>query len=673
MRRPDKATNPDNFSSAGFRVGLASALALTLGATGPAAPLPSDWQREQSFTVASSGMVKLSLPADTLDASRPGMEDLRLYTDEGAEVPYLIERPRPATKLVQGPRTFQMTLISQATILTMQSGLTQAIDGLILETPAREFIKSVKVESSTDGNRWQSLTDGSPVYRQPGGIQRLFISVPPAVYPWLRVIVDDQRSAPVPMTGARLETAAAESAPDLPVPVAIAERHENPGETRLTLQLGAAHLPLTEIELSTDEPLFSRQAQLAAQRVSGDTIVEQPLAGGVIYRVAIEGHPAVSNLTLRAEIQAPSRELLLLIRNQDSPPLPIRSVQARRRPVYLDFLAREPGIYHLLTGNRRCGAPSYDLAALGADLRSVPVTSVHVSDLTENPAYRAPEVLPGLEDHSAQLDVAEWRFRKPVLLRQNGPQQLELDPDVLSKSQAGFQDVRLMTEGRQVPYVVERTSINREIVPAVVVTNDTRDRTIGRWILKLPQAGLPLSRLTCVAHMTLFQRDMELFEEVTDDRGETERRRLGQATWVQTPGSENKLMTLFLDGAPQTDRLFLETHNGDNPTIAIGEFRLFYAVTRIVFKGRTNENLFLYFGNPEARAPHYDLSLVAAELVNADKATAELGNLEILKKPPWTAGQGRNTGVVFWVVLGLVVVALLVIIARLLPKPTDGK
>ena len=35
-----------------------------------------------------------------------------------------------------------------------------------------------------------------------------------------------------------------------------------------------------------------------------------------------------------------SRELLVLIENQDSPPLPITRVRAERRPVYLLFLAR---------------------------------------------------------------------------------------------------------------------------------------------------------------------------------------------------------------------------------------------------------------------------------------------------------------------------------------------
>jgi len=46
------------------------------------------------------------LPVETLDAARPALEDLRLYDDAGNEVPYLIERPVPVTKIVQNVKSF---------------------------------------------------------------------------------------------------------------------------------------------------------------------------------------------------------------------------------------------------------------------------------------------------------------------------------------------------------------------------------------------------------------------------------------------------------------------------------------------------------------------------------------------------------------------------------------
>src|SRR5205823_3933645 len=66
-----------------------------------AAALPADWQYQQQFDLAAPGLVKFSLPVETLDKSRPGLEDLRLYDAAGNELPYLIERPRPASKVTQ--------------------------------------------------------------------------------------------------------------------------------------------------------------------------------------------------------------------------------------------------------------------------------------------------------------------------------------------------------------------------------------------------------------------------------------------------------------------------------------------------------------------------------------------------------------------------------------------
>ena len=313
-----------------------------------------------------------------------------------------------------------------------------------METPAGSFIKPVRVEGSTDLKRWQILEQGQPIFRQPDGVNRLHVSFPAGTWPWLRLTVDDQRSPPIPVTGAHIRVAVTESAPTEWMPVTIAERNENPGETRLALNLGAANLSLTAVQIETTEPLFTRHVTLAVPQVSEDTIHEQTIGQGGIYRVAIEGQPAAESLLAPLESQVRSRELLLFIRNQDSPPLSITSVRVERRPVYLVFLARRAGTYHLLTGNSQCAAPGYDLAALDMNLKSMAVAPIKLSPPTDNPNYRVPEVLPGIEKTGAALDVSAWKYRKPVKIARDGVQQLELDLDVLGHAQPDFQDLRLL-------------------------------------------------------------------------------------------------------------------------------------------------------------------------------------------------------------------------------------
>jgi hypothetical protein len=473
-------------------------LLLIFGFTAAAA-LPDGWQKEQRFEIAAPGLVKISLPVETLDAARPALEDLRVCDDTGSELPFLIARPAPSAKAVQAAKSFQTSLLPAATVITLETGLAQPLDGVTLETPAANFIKAVRVEDSADGENWRRLAQGQPIFRQLYGAGQLHVSFPAGEWRWLRLTVDDQRSSPVPFTGARVHAADVEATPSELQNIVIAERNENPGETRLMLNLGAANLDVASVKIETDEPLFTRTVTVAVPQVAEDSIREQTVGQGVIYRVALEGQPPSANLAVPLETKIRSRELVLLIRNEDSPPLPITAVRVERRPVYLVFLARSAGTFHLLTGNKFCAAPRYDLAALGPDLKNAVVTPVPISPLADNPNYHAPEALAGLAVTGAALDVSAWKFRKPIQLAHSGAQQAELDLDVLAHADGNFADLRVMHGSNQVPFIVQRTSISRAITPVVTVTNDVKRPQLSRWFIKLPKSDLPLTHLTCLA------------------------------------------------------------------------------------------------------------------------------------------------------------------------------
>ena len=636
------------------------------GSVVAAATLPSDWKFDQPFALSTTGLVKFSLPIQTLDAARPGLEDLRLYDSTGGEVPYFIERSAPTEKATQFAKSFHASLDRMTTLIVMEVGLSQPINGVTLESPASGFIKAVRVEGSGDGTSWQTLAQGQLIFRQ-AGVSQLRVSFPSGTWNFLRVAVDDNRSQPIAFTGARVHAAAAESVPTEPSPVGITERHEKPGETRLALDLGAAHLQVASLQIETAEPLFTRHVTLAVPQINEDTIREQTIGQGAMYRIAVAANPVSSNLKINLERRVDSRELVLLIHNQDSPPLAIDAVRAERRPAYLVFWATQPGVYHLLTGNSRCGAPNYDLAALASNLKGARIFLPDLPSPTANPSYRAPEVLAGIGDSGSVLDVSPWAFRKAIKIARAGAQLIELDSDVLSRAQPGFQDLRLIRDGHQTPYILERTSISRPLTPSVTATNDPKNRAISRWLIKLSHRKLPVTQLTCSSKTALFQREASLYEEIGDERGDKFQHVVGRASWTQTPARSSKDFIIPLDSAPQTDTLVLEISNGDNPPIELENFRFFLPVTRVLFKARPEDEMILYYGNPNVGAPRYDLSLVAGELLAAEKTSASLGAPEQLRKISDAVSAGKG-GVLFWAVLALVVVVLLIIISRLLPK-----
>jgi hypothetical protein len=78
----------------------------------------------------------------------------------------------------------------------------------------------------------------------------------------------------------------------------------------------------------------------------------------------------------------------------------------------------------------------------------------------------------------------------------------------------------------------------------------------------------------------------------------------------------------------------------------------------------------LYYGNPDTTAARYDLSLVAGELLKAERSTVTARAEENLSPKPSFAGQTLtgSTRYFFWGALAFVVIVLLAIMSRFLPK-----
>ncbi len=631
---------------------------------------PNEWRNTQVFEVPAKGLVRVNVPAGTLDAAQPELEDLRIVDSTGNQVPYLIERLLPDPESTIQPTEFRSTIENGATRLNLKTGTSAPIIGVSLESPATRFMKAVDVEGSHDETTWTKLAGGDSLFQLPNGATKLRASLPEGAWEFLRVTIDDLGSPPMPFIGAQLHKART-TAPAEAVPITIKTRDESPGTTRLALDLGAANLTLGSLRIESNEPVFTRAVTLAVPEVGDDGIRERNIADAVIYRVNVNGKNE-AHLEIPLESQVHTRELLVLIRNEDSPPISIDTVRADRRLVRLTFFANQPGQYSLLSGNTQCAAPRYDLSALSGKLKNASATDVLPSALVHNSNYKPPEALGALRLTGAQIDVAKWKFRKLLPLTQSGVQQVELDPVLLGRSQSDQRDIRMVRGEFQLPFLFERTSLSRPISLSAAGANDPKKPALSRWSLKLPQPGLPITRLVCTSSSPLFHRQMRLWEEVTDERGDKFASELGRATWNQTPNSPKRDLVIELNARPKSDTLFLETDNGENPAIDLRDFRSYYPVTRVVFKSTPDpaQPVWLYYGNLDATAPRYDLTLVAGELLRSERGTVAAGAEENLSPKPSFVGQTLtgSTRYIFWGALALVVIVLLAIMSRFLPK-----
>ncbi len=651
---------------------LLSLVILLAAAASLHALTPDEWQNRQSFKIERAGPIKFSLPPATQDAAQPDLRDLRIIDASGKEIPYLLLTPVAPVGNKIAPKVFRTELTDKATILFIETGTAQPLDFIELETGATSFIKPVRIDLSTDGENWNYFDSNLPVFRQDGATKTT-IPLGQKIAPHVRLTINDEQSRPIAITGAYLQVSNTTPSPTEPFTPRIVRTEEFTGETVITLDLGAANLSLASLEISTEDTLFARNVTVAVQEIHNDQISERPLARGTIFQIALDLNSDVSGLQIPVDASIPSREVLVHIRNDDSPSLRIREIQARRTPLHVVIAPNAPGRFELLTGNTQTTPPHYDLAALATELGQLQTSPVLISEPTKNASYRQTDPLADLTLEGAVLDISPWKHQRVVHPTRPGVQQIELDLHALANTRSDFADIRLMQSGKQVPFIIERTGHSRDLIFSPVEAPDPKRPSVSRWKFPLSQAGLPLSQLVIHSPTKLFDRSLSLFEVLKNHLGDTYQRNVSTQVWMRKPAENSQPLIIALSERMQSDSLWIETDNGNNPPLKLQRLQAFFPVVRLLFKATHTEPFDLVYGNPAATAPRYDVSLIANQLLNAKRVPALLGSVQTIV-PTTSPLKGASGGVLLWavlaIVLAIVVVLLLVLVAKLLPKPT---
>lgn len=651
---------------------------LALATVASAALTPTEWQHRQPLEVAAPGLVKVALSPATFDAAQAGLADLRVLDPEGREVASFLDREvtlAPAKPAPRGLRalSFVPHSSSDGLQLIIQPGIDGKIASIELETPAPFFLKAAHVETSDDGLEWKSVGPAEPVFRQLG-VEQLSLNLGGRVAPLVRVTLDNLRTAPVAFTGARVIAVAGPVEPSRPVTaaheVAITRREEFAGETVLTLALPGRHLPLAALSFTIDEPLFMRRVTLAARELQDTTSTERKLATGTLYRVALDGNTPRAQLDLPVDFASAERELLVHIHNGDSPPLKVVAVEARTYPVHLIFRAGSAGTYQLLSGNPQASAARYDLAAFANDLRTASGATIAPGPLTSIPDYHPSETLapalPEIPLAGAPLDLKGWSTRRGIVIDHSGVQELELDPAALAGARPDQADLRVAQGGNQIPYVLERPPLARSLTLTPVSDPDKKRPSVSRWRVTLPQEKIPVQKLVLATKTPLFSRQFRISEIAKTAEGQSIEVTLGSGDWSRTPEpGVPETRTFAFSDRLRSDTIWIETDNGDNPPITLDAVAVTYPVVRLIFKTAATDGFTLAYGNDSVTAPRYDLGLVAARLLTAPRVVAKLGGAPAPEKPAFGGVANRY---IFWGALALVVVALLVVVAKMLPK-----
>lgn len=165
----------------------------------------NEWKYSQTFSSSETGLVKISMPLETLTGLFSRFEDLRLSPPDGKEVPDALQKPRSQPAEGSYPaRKFRAQILPPNTVLTFEIEEGRPAEVLFLEPTEAEFAKAITLEGSVDGQKWKLLSRRkiSRTLHQLSDFNAIF--VPKGNWKHLRITIDDHNSKPIPFLGVRI-------------------------------------------------------------------------------------------------------------------------------------------------------------------------------------------------------------------------------------------------------------------------------------------------------------------------------------------------------------------------------------------------------------------------------------------------------------------------------------
>ena len=430
-----------------LRTGVASLVVLLATAAGrAAAPDLAAWTHVVPVELAeqpAKGLVEVELTPEVIAGVRPDLADLRVMTKAGEAVPYVgnvyagdAKYSSPIAALLTNP----VYLPGKQSSVTADFGARATRSRIDVYTPGTNFRRRVSVEASQDGTAWEVLKQTDWLFRvnyEGGTFEKSQVLLPDNDFRFLRVTVfnapDDPEQVAIRSLVAWRLTETPSRITDAPAKV-ITGDNKTLRATEIEADLGCENLPLYDVRLAFDDPVFLRRVEVFGRNLRTRTIIEpvenaQPrtweveepwtsLGGGSIYRLpAGQGQEAVSGLSLGimwehqmpgveppARILGQYRYLLVRVFNADDQPLKFAGMNVRRLREFVSFRAEPAGPYQIYFGNAEAARPNYDLESFAERLRAEGVTVAKLGTVGVNPLFAATvKVVPWSERHAVLL------------------------------------------------------------------------------------------------------------------------------------------------------------------------------------------------------------------------------------------------------------------------------
>ncbi|GAB4015833.1 hypothetical protein GCM10028808_42350 [Spirosoma migulaei] len=314
-------------------------------------------------TVQQSGFHRIMLPPNVVGQLNASLTDIRLYDGQQKEVPYVLIRQQPeqVSSFADYDIVSKQSRPNVATTLVLRNQAKSRITSLSLVLKNTNVGKTAQLSGSSDAHNWYAIDDAiwlGPTQNPINTTETKQINFPLSDYEYYRLVINDSLSTPLNIlrVGHSTQQAAAGAYSTIPN-LSFSQRDSSDKHTYIHL-VGSSNARFDKliITIQASAP-FSRRAEIGQFH-------SRKLKRGRIDRWfevirTIELSSADSH-----EVYLPglkTKDVYVVIANDDSPPLVIQDVHGYQLTTYLlaDLLAGQPYQLHFSTDD--VVAPSYDL------------------------------------------------------------------------------------------------------------------------------------------------------------------------------------------------------------------------------------------------------------------------------------------------------------------------
>jgi Protein of unknown function (DUF3999) len=659
---------------------------------------------ERRVVTTGPGSYRLAIDAGLLTAGAPfrvlqrgesyvaegGLTDLRLVSDGGRPVPYLlIHAPSPEREWIRGT-VLSVAPTKKSSGFEVDLGAANPVDMIRVEGLPAPHLKRLTLEGSGDRERWTMLVAEGTLFDLPDEqLRQNTIGFTPGPYRYFRITWNDANSGRVPNPTAVAARRVSIAPPPLAATLtaSVERRPSEPGMSRYRVRLPGAKLPVVAVELEVGLGVAGghvyRRAVVSESRFAGLEAAPVELGRAMLSRVVRDGLTASA---LRVPIAVPTEaELELTIDDGANEPLDLRTVSVALAELPWIYFEAPAGAVTAQAGDLTLSKPQYDLEAVRTSVDLAKVTEAKWGDGGTTRISRAAGAPSGpAPSAGATLDPEVFRYRRTLQFSPEaggnamGLFALPLDAHALAYSRGPsrrFADARLLNaSNQQIPYVLERRneplSIDLTIRPAsdvraqeLISQPGSRQRSV--YAVTLPYSNLPASTLVVETSARVFQRTVRIGIDRPPDRHRREPYFdvRSSETWrhadEQTPA---RPLPLPVETMAETEILVV-VDEGDNAPLPLTKARLLLPSYRLRFFHGGQSLPRLAYGRDDLQPPQYDLALLAPRVMGA--MAEEIGAAPAANAAPSSAESFASPRT-FWIVLTGAVLVLLALIVRLI-------